>query len=217
MFKEYRQVNVGKILLVDRFLEISGTLLFALICCLVVGFSNPYIPVLCLIILAFYVVVIILVNLRIKALARIKNKKIQSILGIITGLNELRTIPKANTLRIIGLIIVSTFLDFMNVYWGFAAFGSHMDFAYIPIVWSTSSMVSILTLVNYGPAEATWVYLYNWLTSVPKSLIAGMLLITRGTTVSSLIALFLYKTFLDSRQPRKQEKAELSQGDTNVV
>ena len=188
--RSHRSAHTAAVLLVDRLLEIGMTLVAALIAMAFIGFVHPIMPWLLFVILAQLGLVILVVTQPFAFPDHAKNRMVDKFLRLLTTIRQNRLRAGWRGLGLIGIIALATLLDFCNVYLGFRAVSQVVDPLYIPIVWTAASTIGILALINLGPGETTWIFLFDWLHQVAKAKTLGMIVLTRSVNVVVLSGLF---------------------------
>jgi hypothetical protein len=188
--KIHRNAHTAGILVLDRFLEIGMTLVAAIVAIVIIGNTHPLIPFLfaaaaiqlCLV--AFFVLQPIALP------TQSKYRLVNKLLSVLSVIRKNRVQPNRKTAKLMFLIFMGTMLDFLNVFLGFLAIGQAVNPLFIPLIWTGAATMGILTMINIGPGEATWIYLFYLLHHIAKEATSAMIVLTRSINAAALVGLY---------------------------
>jgi hypothetical protein len=201
--KRLRSVGTFAALLSDRYLEALATFTIALSCTLV-AVSLPwgwFFRGSLVILLALMASIVVLP-------VPAPQRGPELLLRLMTHGRSLQKALRVS-LRDLGGVVVLTFaatlLDFLGVWIIFFSLDVEVRFVHIPIVCAATALVSLATVMAYGPGDYSTVHLYHLLGNIPAEATAAMILLGRGVVGMASLGFFvLLGTLLP--EPRERER-----------
>ncbi|WNO10649.1 lysylphosphatidylglycerol synthase domain-containing protein [Teredinibacter sp. KSP-S5-2] len=212
--KRFRQASVLNGLLVDRVLEVLATLVIALLFSLLLIFKHDWIGVFSAI-FSFQIIVFFLF-LRVKIRKFSRFNIVHKIVEQLDRFTSTFLKEKKLLLRLSALTFVATLCDFLCVFIVFGALGVEFHFGYIPIIWAVSSTVGMITFLNVGPSEISWVYLFTTLVNVSSVYTSAMILITRFFDIVVLLMTYIGIAIVKSLSEERIKPVLTSPSDNGI-
>lgn len=191
--KDNRKDGTLQNLIIDRYTEILSTLLLAFLSFFFIPHKGSLTPFLFISIGGCTLVMLVIPFIRILKITTFERFKVmRNLLEFVHNLQARLKLNSRYILRIYVLSLLATSLDFVVSFCTFEALGTHVYFFFIPIVWASGALASMLSFMIVGSADISVIYLYYLLAGINKAVSATFNIIARLLNIAVLGFLFLY-------------------------
>jgi uncharacterized membrane protein YbhN (UPF0104 family) len=193
--KDHRDGNTLQNLIIDRYAEVSATLLLAFISSFFVLNNGRLEKIIFIVLLGALTIFLLLpfVKNPFEGLLRkyAWSNRIMEAVGTLQ--HKIRVNSLASIFFIYGLSIIVTFLDFLNSFYVFKAYGVAISLFYIAIIWASSAFISMLAFMIIGSTEISNIYLFHSLASISKAIVTSTIVVARliNLVIMALLMLLL--------------------------
>lgn len=191
--KDHRKKTTFHNLIIDRYAEISATLILAFIAACFIKDRGKTEMVLFISIAGALTLFLLLPFSKIPFQEYLlkKFRWLTTILNTVNALqNAIKINRSENIIVIYGLSLLVTALDFIGSYYIFKSCNVEMNIFYIAAIWASSAFISVLAFMIIGSAEISIIYLFEKLTRVGQAIVSATIIISRLTNLA-ILSLFM--------------------------